>query len=148
MKSNSKHLSLFALLAFPCMVHAVTWTTFAERKNNVFSSDISPARLTAHMNANSDAIIHRHCADCNSESHRDIFYKRVTPVPDQATFDSDSGFAVDFVDLFVKNWASTPSNRLNEDFKLYSSYEDAVADVDAWTFCNYDGNTFAFYCTA
>lgn len=117
----------------------LTWTTFAERKNGVFSTDISPARLTAHMNANPDAIIHRHCAECSRDSHKDIYYKRVTPVPDQDAFDADSGYAVDFVDLFVNNWSSTPSNALNSDFKLYSSLEDAIADKNAWTYCNYDG---------
>ena len=143
MKVGSNLLSLVALAAFPSVVEAgeptLTCTTFAERTSSgVFSSDISPARLTAHMNNNPDAIIHFHCPSCSRDTHKDVYYKRVTPVPDQAAYDADSGYAVDFVDLFTKNWASTPSNAIATDFNLYSTYEDAVAGINAWTYCNYD----------
>jgi len=131
----------------PCAEEALppTWTTFAERASNgAYSNDISPARLTAHMIANPDAIIHRECTSCWRDSHKDIYYKRITPVPDQAAFDADNGYANDFVDLFANNWMSTPSNKLNTDFKLYSTYEDAVADANAWTWCNYDDDWVGF----
>ena len=112
------------------------WTTFAS-KDTTYSSDVSGARLAAHMNANADAIIHRNCPEC-ADSHKDIYYKRLAPVPEQATFDADSGKAQNFVDLFTDNWMDTPSNELNVDFELYSTYEDAVLGNRAWTYCNYN----------
>lgn len=139
---SSNLLSLAALAAFLSMVTAAdpTWTSFAERASNgALSNDISPARLTAYMNDNPDAIIRRQCSSCWQDTHKDVYYKRVTPVPDQAAFDAASGHATDFVDLFTRAWMNNPSNELTVDFNLYSTYEDAVAGTNAWTFCNYGG---------
>jgi len=35
-------------------------------------------------------------------------------------------------------------NVLGVDFNLYSTYEDAVADVNPWTFCNYNDAQIGF----
>jgi len=70
-------------------------------------------------------IIRRLCIDC-SPSHREIYYKRLT-----------DDHRVDYHSLFGSNWVSR-DNILNRDFKLYSTFEDAVNDRNAWRFCNYD----------
>ena len=79
-------------------------------------------------------IVYRHCQLC-LESHRHIFYRRLTPLPDASTFN--------FLDLFMNNWFSK-NNTLNVDFKLYSTYDDAVADRNAWSYCNYDDTGVGF----
>ena len=74
-------------------------------------------------------VIERTCPSCAS-THQTIIYKRLT----------DPG-SIDFKDLFLMNWFSSPSggsNILNQDFELFSSYEDAVAGQGRWTYCNYD----------
>eukprot|EP00592_Proboscia_alata_P028619 CAMPEP_0194442358 /NCGR_PEP_ID=MMETSP0176-20130528/126081_1 /TAXON_ID=216777 /ORGANISM="Proboscia alata, Strain PI-D3" /LENGTH=778 /DNA_ID=CAMNT_0039268443 /DNA_START=241 /DNA_END=2574 /DNA_ORIENTATION=- len=70
--------------------------------------------------------IRRLCVDCG-DSHKDIIYKRLTPLPD--------GFSI--FDYFVGEWASQ-DNELNEDFELYSNMLDALNDRNQWQFCNYD----------
>jgi len=80
-------------------------------------------------------ILRRICAHCQS-THQDIYYRR---------FDT-TGLPADFDLLYVVTdyWHSSPDiehNDFNTDFKLYSTYEDAIADTNAWTFCNFnDGN--------
>jgi len=71
--------------------------------------------------------IRRLCVDCR-DTHKDIIYKRLTPLPD--------GFSI-FNYFFV--WASE-NNELNEDFELYGNMLDALAERNKWTFCNYDDN--------
>ena len=76
------------------------------------------------------------------DSHRDIYYKRITPIPDAG---SDEG-QVYFLDLFLNNWFSSPANVLGTDFELYSSYEDALAGTNKWQFCNYNDPGIGFPC--
>mmetsp|Transcript_4544 Transcript_4544/g.10766 ORF Transcript_4544/g.10766 Transcript_4544/m.10766 type:complete len:161 (-) Transcript_4544:720-1202(-) len=101
--------------------------------DGTFTTSISGSTLADHMNQDLNRVIHRHCSDC-SATNTDIYYKRLTPVPDQSAF---TGEATDFVNLFTDNWMSTPNNILNTDFKLYSTYDDAINDVNAWTWCDY-----------
>jgi hypothetical protein len=72
-------------------------------------------------------LVYRVCSSC-AESHKHIFYKRLTPIP--------IGF--DFLDLFLNSWRSQPKNILNVDFMLFSSLENALNNENAWLFCNYD----------
>jgi len=77
----------------------------------------------------SEQIIYRHCKSC-IESHQHIYYKRITAWP--STDD------LNIANLFLNDWFSTPNNLRGVDFNLYSSYEDAMNEVDAWDYCNYD----------
>jgi hypothetical protein len=79
-------------------------------------------------------LIRRFCDSCSSETHRDIYYKRLTPIPE---FGEAEG-QVYFLDLFLNNWNSQPANVLNTDFELYSTYEDAIAGTNGWKKCNYN----------
>jgi hypothetical protein len=87
-----------------------------------------------------DCIIRRFCDSCTYESHRDIYYKRLTPIPDAGDADGQ----VYFLDLFLNNWFSSPANELHTDFELYSTYEDALAGTNAWKFCNYNDPGIGF----
>jgi len=76
--------------------------------------------------------IRRLCPDCG-EYHKDIIYKRLTPLPE--------GFSI--FNYFLGEWASE-NNQLKApgdtegDFELYSNMLDALAGRNAWKFCNYD----------
>mmetsp|Transcript_24396 Transcript_24396/g.36189 ORF Transcript_24396/g.36189 Transcript_24396/m.36189 type:complete len:1032 (+) Transcript_24396:103-3198(+) len=76
--------------------------------------------------------IRRICLDC-IDSHKNIIYKRLTPLP--------AGFNME--NLFTHTWSSA-NNVLNVDFKLYSSMSYALADMMAWTYCNYDDTNVGF----
>ena len=46
-------------------------------------------------------------------------------------------------ELFMNNWRSE-NNLRGVDFDLYSSYEDALNEVNAWQTCNYDHGNVGF----
>ena len=75
-------------------------------------------------------ILKRFCPDCE-DSHREIYYKRLTKLD---SFDLYS---------YTEHWRSE-DNILGQDFKLYSTLDDAMNDRNAWTYCNYDDNTGMF----
>ena len=77
-------------------------------------------------------IVRRVCPSCEV-SHKDIYYRRLTPMP--ADFD--------LVDTLMNNWFSA-NNRLNVDFSLHSNYLDAYYGTNGWTFCNYDDPNIGF----
>ena len=52
-----------------------------------------------------------------------------------------SGF--DAYSLFTYTWSS-PNNKLNKNFELYNTLNDALAGRDRWTFCNYDDSDVGF----
>ena len=80
---------------------------------------------------NSSGIIRRECADC-APSHREIYFKRTT-TPEE--FDAYTYMLV--------TWSNS-NNVLHEDFEIYSSLEDALADENPWTFCNYNDPGIGF----
>lgn len=82
-------------------------------------------------------LIRRFCDSC-AESHRDIYYKRLT--------DLASAGSHDFLDLFLNNWFNGVdiANTFNVDFELYSSYADAMAGTNRWTFCNFNDPSVGF----
>jgi len=77
-----------------------------------------------HPDDNTDEgqIIKRVCVDCPSLDHQFIYYKRRTPVP------------ADFDLLWnLKNERQlVAGNKWEDDFMLYSTFEDAVNDVNPW----------------
>lgn len=78
-------------------------------------------------------IVRRVCTSCNELSHRDIYYKRKVPLPEA----KDAG-GVYFLDTFMNKWTSDHNNNMgNGDFELYSTYEDALAGKNKWTYCGY-----------
>jgi len=73
----------------------------------------------------STGIIRRECGDC-AGTHKDVYFKRKTS---PSTFDA--------YEYMMVTWSDT-DNRMHEDFDIYSTLEDALTDVNAWTFCNYN----------
>lgn len=71
-------------------------------------------------------IVLRVCITCN-KSHQFIYYKRITPLPED----------MDLQDYLKNHWKSE-SNSLNVDFKLFSTYQEALAETNPWQVCNYD----------
>jgi hypothetical protein len=67
-------------------------------------------------------------------SHRQIYYKRLTPIPSVS-----SGY--NFLNLFLNNFttvnATSNPNILGKDFQLYSTYQDAVAGTNPWQYCDF-----------
>ena len=81
-------------------------------------------------------IIWRQCNDCNSAPHRNIFYRRISPWK-----------GTDIKSLFLHTWSISSNgkaNRLNVDFELYSSYDDALKRIRRWNWCNYNDRGIGF----
>jgi len=78
-------------------------------------------------------VVRRYCDSC-APSHRDIYYKRLTPLPE----------GLDFLDLFLSNWRNDEGNEFHKDFELYSSIDDAKAESNEWTFCNFNYGGIGF----
>lgn len=85
-------------------------------------------------------IIRRFCDSCSLDTHRDIYYKRITEIPPFGT----EANTVYFLDLFMNNWFNAPANVLNADFELYSTYEDALRGTNKWVWCNYNDPGIGF----
>jgi len=60
-------------------------------------------------------------------------YVRISPVP--------AGFNA--YNVFTKTF-SNANNKINEDFKVYATIEDAKSKSNAWNFCNYNHNGAGF----
>lgn len=100
-------------------------------------------------------IIRRVCDSCSQESHRDIYYQRVTELPSpgsyndnaEAIFNTAAG-EVYFLNTFMNDWNDNVEgsyfNVLGVDFNLYSTYEDAKAGTNSWTYCNYNHGGVGF----
>lgn len=78
------------------------------------------------------SIVYRHCKACR-ESHKHIYYLRIADVP--------AGLSA--YNTFLDSWFDK-DNKLNVDFRLYSSLEDLKADKKRWSFCNFNDQGVGF----
>ena len=109
------------------------WTPFAGKDAYYEHFGMgSKEEFVSLLDSSPNKIVRRICRQC-WETHRDIYYKRINPVPT----------TLDLYDNLLNNWFSV-DNTLNVDFELYSSYEDALAGQNKWTFCNYDDEGVGF----
>ena len=77
-----------------------------------------------------------HCYSCGISSRKPAIYKRLSPVPEN----------YDVRNLIMNQWSehdpsgSNPGkvNEFKVDFNIFSSYTDGFADLNAWSFCDYD----------
>jgi len=104
--------------------------TLSDSDNAIMDS----LKFKTMFEAAKNPIVKRVCVHCN-ESHRTIYYRRLTPLPED----------MDFLDLFMNNWFDT-NNAFNVDFALYSSYDDALLDNEdaRWNFCNFNDAGIGF----
>ena len=63
------------------------------------------------------------CTSCPASTHQEIYYKRVTPMKDLNLYEN-----------VYTHWKDA-NNQINVDFKLYSSYENAINDQNKWSYC-------------
>lgn len=89
-------------------------------KFNYPQMSTSAARDLINGDGTNFKIVQRTCVDC-VPTHVKIFYKRLTPIPDD----------LDVMDLLLQNWFDVTGNEFNKDFKLYNYYQDAVLDMNA-----------------
>jgi len=91
-------------------------------------------------------IIRRICDSCQAESHRDIYYRRLTGLPPMG--DNIDAGEVYFIDTFMNNWFDNINgvkfNVMGADFTLHSTYEDALTGENPWLFCNYNDPNIGF----
>ena len=91
------------------------------------------ARLFKEMvEAQEVPIVRRVCPGC-SNSHKDVYYRRLTPMPDD----------FDLLDTLMNNWFDE-DNAHNVDFAIYSTHLDAYYDTNRWTFCNFNDAGIGF----
>lgn len=76
------------------------------------------------LHASQNMIIRRVCPSCDGV-FKDIYYRRIS-------FPSKS---LDLWDLLLRNFELKPGNIMGRDFKMYSSYEDAVYNQNEWEAC-------------
>lgn len=81
-------------------------------------------------------IARRICADCSPNTYKDVYYRRIDDSVSQAMgAQSINGLAGilwgDFQPYGVVE------NVFNVDFKIYSSYEDAINDNNPWEYCEW-----------
>lgn len=79
-------------------------------------------------------IIRRVCSSCQ-ESHRDIYYKRLTPFRPFG-LNATAG-EVYLLDMFMNKWVKAGNDMSAGDFTLHSTYVDALEDDNAWLRCDY-----------
>jgi hypothetical protein len=113
-------------------VDATKWT-FIVGEGFEDETPIYDHRLFHEMiNAQEVPIVRRACPSCTS-SHKDIYYRRLTSMPDD----------FDLLDTLMNNWFDN-DNVLNKDFSLHSTYIDAYYGVNGWTYCNYNDPGIGF----
>ena len=101
---------------------------------------VNGMEFKALFDASPNKIVKRVCPSCSAQTHRVIYYKRLTPVPEN----------IDLLDMFMNNWYTT-NNKLNEDYELYSNYEDALLGntETRWNHCTTHHNPgvgFPYHC--
>ena len=95
-------------------------------------SSMTDAEFREIWDKSPNKILRRLCTDC-STSHQVIYYRR---------FDSDGALPtqLDLLESVKNQWVSSTYNAFNVNFALYSTYEDALGDVNRWQFCNFAAN--------
>ena len=99
--------------------------------------DIEPSLFDANFYASSTRILLRECRECDPQ-HQTVYYRRLTPLMSHASRHmnvSTANFST--YHLMHSTWKSEGNVR-GEDFNLYSTYADAVANKNPWLFCNFD----------
>ena len=109
------------------------WTTVFGKKF-LYHPEMSAEDFMTAFEQSSTKTIRRVCTSC-SPSHRDIYYKRLTDVPN----------SLNLLDMLKDNFSDT-DNVLGTDFILYS--KDKTGSISAnWTFCDYSNlHGFPYQC--
>ena len=126
------------IIAATSLAPATEWTIVAEEtlttKTKYYASE---EHVMKHVAESTNGIIRRLCESCR-DSHKEIYYRRLTDFPTREEYRSSGSAASSFMDMMINNWYSYPRNVLDTDFALFSTYQDALAGINAWNYCNYD----------
>jgi len=117
-------ISLFIILTIESLANA-QWNLLLSNGGPYGSTDVGETTFNDYFH-NSNGIILRSCSNCDT-THSIIYYKRISG--DITSFNPYNYMKCD--------WASS-NNLLGTNFNLYSNYDDAINNVNAWTTCNYD----------
>jgi len=83
-------------------------------------------------------MILRKCVSCTVDTHKEIIYQRLTPFNEfQEGVSTDT--TMDIPNLFMNQWRRL-NNEMHEDYELYSSVGEALADTGAWQQADYNSN--------
>lgn len=103
---------------------------YAEPDNDKHTEQFLDGTHTSYSRAefeelwtSSKQILMRLCKYCTA-THRYIYIRRY----DDDGMPSD----VDFLNMVKDNWAESENNKAHENFKLFSTYDDALQDKEAW----------------
>ena len=103
---------------------------------------MSEADFNAIWKRSPNQILRWECVDCSGTSkiargneNGNVYMRR---------YDTDNDLPFDMLELILQNWSQNPKNTLGTDFDLFSNYNDAVDQKNAWTFCNYDDTNIGF----
>merc|ERR1712039_87280 len=102
------------------------WTPVVSKGSVYEDIDVGPNAFRKALSASPTGIVKRLCAGCG-DSHREVYYKRLTAVPND-------------LDLFAalkSNWTDY-KNVLHKDFEIYGDYQAALTGRQPWQFCNFD----------
>jgi len=91
-------------------------------------------RSIVNADPNNLKIIRRRCKHHCVVSHRDIYYKRLTPIPE----------GTDLINILKEYWYEVDGNIWHTDFELYSHYSDAVEGKNPWQYCNFGDRNVGF----
>ncbi len=83
------------------------------------------------LHESGNGIVRMMCTDCEV-GYQDVYYKRITAAPD------------DLMSILLYDFKSKAKNILNRDFKIYSSYEDALNNTNAWEVCETPSQKMGF----
>jgi len=101
-------------------------------KGGMLSSPYAKGASNVLLDKSPNDILRRICADCYV-THQDIYVRRTTPYQD-----------LDFLEFLKSDYSSTNKTGYtwDTDFKLYSTYDDAVYDNNAWDCAAQGGYTY------
>jgi len=106
-----------------CSPDRIKWKVVFAR-GTAGNFDVGAEELQRLVERSPTRMVKRICTDCD-EGYKVVIYKR--------TSDRKANLWA----LFHQSFVST-NNKLHTDFELYSTEADAKADVNGWTWCNYD----------
>lgn len=105
-------------------------------KGKFFYPPVGDTRFRELIDESPNNIVYRHCDDCSSSDHKNIYYRRHSALPP---------LEYDFMNMFQNFWSDEYNEMgANADFTLHSTYEDAVALINAWEFCNFNKSKRGF----
>jgi hypothetical protein len=99
------------------------WTVWYA-KGSYGNTDVGISSFEPLFQASANSIVLRKCSNC-AATHQHIFYKRITDI---GTYNPYS--------VLIDAWVST-NNLLNTNFELFSTYDDAIAGINKWTWSNW-----------